>query len=277
MRNLLIAALAMCSFAAERKVDPTFLRRHIPDVAVGASDISTSSCHYRPLFGAGDSEAQVAHGVSRFAELTVDARGACKDWNYAAEEQVFVILEGAGRLQYGTEGVQVKRHDFMYLPAGVTHGISNPGASPLKLMVAGFRVASGTPPPGKLQIANIDDVPLQTVGGHPDSVRYRLLMGDTSSKRDRIAAGHLLVSLYLMEFQPGGTNAPHHHDNEEEIYLLLDGAGDMVAGGGVDGVEGRHPARPGDAYFFRLNCTVGFYNADRGISRILAFRSTYPR
>jgi mannose-6-phosphate isomerase-like protein (cupin superfamily) len=171
----------------------------------------------------------------------------------------------------------VKKGDFLYLPAGVTHGISNPGAGPLKLIVAGFRVAAGTPPPPKLQIANIADVPAQTVEGHPDSVRYRLLMGDTSSKRDRIAAGHRLVSLYLMEFQTGGTNAPHHHDNEEEIYVLVEGAGDMVAGGGLDGIEGRHPARPGDAYFFRLNCTVGFYNGNRGVSRILAFRSTYPR
>ena len=102
-------------------------------------------------------------------------------------------------------------------------------------------------------------------------------MGDTKSTRDRIAAGHLLVSLFVMEFKPGGDNTPHHHDNEEEIYVLLDGQGDMVAGGGMDGIEGPFPAKPGDAYFFRLNCTVGFYNGAQGPSRILAVRSTYPR
>jgi hypothetical protein len=59
---------------------------------------------------------------------------------------------------------------------------------------------------------------------------------------------------------------------------VLDGHGDMVAGGGVDGIEGRHPARAGDAYFFRLNCTVGFYNSNEpgAKARILAVRSLYP-
>ena len=54
-----------------------------------------------------------------------------------------------------------------------------------------------------------------------------------------------------MEFEPGGTNFPHHHDAEEEIYVLLDGKGEMVAGSGTNGLEARFPATPGDAYFFR--------------------------
>ncbi len=103
------------------------------------------------------------------------------------------------------------------------------------------------------------------------------MMGDVTSKRDRIAVGHVLTSLYVMEFQPGGTNFPHHHDAEEEIYVLLDGAGEMVAGSGMDGREARFPAKPGDAYFFRLNCTVGFYNGSKGLAHILAVRSLYPR
>ncbi len=53
----------------------------------------------------------------------------------------------------------------------------------------------------------------------------------------RIRAAHVLTSLFIMEITPGGTNQPHHHDREEEIYLVLDGTGDRVAGGGVNGVE----------------------------------------
>jgi uncharacterized cupin superfamily protein len=127
-------------------------------------------------------------------------------------------------------------------------------------------------------VANFNDVKWQTVSGHPDSVLYQLLIGDTESKRDKIAAGHVVTSLFIMEFEPGGTNSPHHHDSAEEIYLVLDGSGDMVADGGMDGVEGRHPARAGDAYFFRLNCTVGFYASKDPTpkARILAVRSRYP-
>lgn len=131
---------------------------------------------------------------------------------------------------------------------------------------------------GEVQTATLGEIKKQTVGGHPPSVLYQLMLGDVASKRDRIAAGRTVVSLYVMDFQPGGTNFPHHHDREEEIYLVLDGEGHMVAGSGVDGIENRIPAKAGDAYFFRLNCTVGFYATQApGVkSRILAVRSTYP-
>ena len=44
------------------------------------------------------------------------------------------------------------------------------------------------------------------------------------------------------------------------------------------GSEGRHPAKAGDVFFFRLNCTVGFYNGSEPNSRtrVLAVRSLFP-
>jgi mannose-6-phosphate isomerase-like protein (cupin superfamily) len=81
-----------------------------------------------------------------------------------------------------------------------------------------------------------------------------------------------------MDFAPAGTNLPHHHEGAEEIYLVMDGAGEMVAGGGMDGVEGRYPAKAGDAYYFRPNCTVGFYNQNKpgAKAHILAVRARIP-
>ncbi len=276
-RLLLVFAIGTVALnAAERKVDPTFLRRFVPAVEPKPMDVTTETCRYKPVFGAGDAETSIVRGVVRFGEMTVSPGGSCNAVSYPAEEQVYVVTEGAGVLQYGDETAPVKKNDFMYLPAGVKHGMSNNSAAPVRVIVMGFRIPSGTPPPPKLLIANIDEIQKQTVGGHPDSVVYQLMMGATTSTRDRIAAGHLLTSLYVMEFKPGGTNFPHHHDTEEEIYMLLDGEGQMVAGGGMDGIEGRHPVKPGDAFFFRLNCTVGFYNGD-GVSHILAVRSLYPR
>ncbi len=32
---------------------------------------------------------------------------------------------------------------------------------------------------------------------------------------------------------------------------MLDGKGQMVAGSGMDGIEGKYPAKPGDAYYYR--------------------------
>ena len=273
----LVLLVGAALLAAEHPVDPTFLRRSISGVAEKAMDVSSATCHYKPLFGAGDSQASALKGIARFGEITVDPLGASKSVAYPREEQAYFVEDGAGELQYGDGKYPVRRNDFLYLPAGIGHSLSNAGEAPLRVIVMGFKLAAAqTGDPTKPQIANTDDVKKQVVGNHPPSTLYQLMIGDVHSTRDKIAAGHVLTSLFIMEIIPGGTNLPHHHEREEEIYLLLDGAGDMVAGGGMDGVEGRHSAKAGDAYFIRLNATVGFYNTDAKTARILAVRSLFP-
>ncbi|MGH9696712.1 MAG: cupin domain-containing protein [Bryobacteraceae bacterium] len=275
---LLAFACVLPSTAADRHVDPTFLHRSISAVHEKKSDITTATCHYKPLFGEGDVDASAPAGIARYGEAIVDPNGTCAPAAYPREDQVYVVLDGSGSLKYGNETVPLRKEQYVYIPATVSHALSNNSSRPLHVIVMGFRTKGfeRTPMPPHALSANIRDVPTQTVSGHPSSALYRLLMGDVDSKRDRIAAGRVLTSLFLMEIAPGGTNFPHHHQREEEIYLVLDGHGDMVAGGGMDGVEGRHPAKAGDAYFFRLNCTVGYYSAPGVKSRILAVRSWYP-
>lgn len=264
--------------AADRTVDPTFLHRNLAIAQAEKSDLSTSTCHYKPLFGEGDGNRSVVVGVARFGEAIVDPNGACAAVQYPQEDQVYVVLKGSGSVKYGNADVPLTKEDYIYLPRTVSHTLSNSSSAPLNVIVMGFRTKGfkDAPIPQKPLKANIEEVRTQPVSGHPASTLYRLLMGDLDSKRDRIAAGRVLTSLFLMEIAPGGTNFPHHHQREEEIYLVLDGHGDMIAGGGTDGIEGRHPAKSGDAYFFRLNCTVGYYSAAGVKSRILAVRSWYP-
>ena len=216
--------------------------------------------------------------MARFGEFTLDPSAACPPETLPAEEQAWVILDGSCTLRYGDQTVPVRKHDFFYAPPAVPHALSG---GPCRAIVMGYKIpaAGRMDPPAKPLLANIDEVPKQLVGGRPPSTVYQLLMGDTTSKRDRLAAAHILTSLFIMTITPGGTNFPHLHETEEEIYLLLDGQGEMVAGSGADGVEGRYPARPGDAYFFRLNCTAGFYASsapNAATARILAVRSRFP-
>jgi len=276
---LLVSAFCMLLLNAEdRTIDPTFLYRNASRVEEKKSDITTTTCHYRPLFGQGDSDTSVVVGVARYGQAVIDPNGACATVQYPAEDQVYVVLEGSGSVKYGNEIVPLKKEDYVYIPATIPNILSNPSELPLTVVIMGFHTKGFEKtqlPPQPLK-ANIEDVPTQTVSGHPAAARFRLLMGDVDSKRDRLTAGHVLTSLFLMEIAPDGTNFPHHHEREEEIYLVLSGHGTMVAGGGMDGIAGRHPANIGDAYFFRLNCTVGYYSAPDVASRILAVRSWYP-
>ncbi|NWF84302.1 MAG: cupin domain-containing protein [Bryobacteraceae bacterium] len=272
----LVPALAVAA-------DPTFLRRDFRAIQPQPDDLTANAknAEYRPAFGIGDKDARQVKGIARYGELTVGPGGESAVVSYPAEEQIYYILEGAGTLTYGTKKAPIKAEDFMYLPPGVAHGVVNTSDKPLRLLVMGYKIPKDVKvePPADLMIANAADVPLQVLPGHGPTTQFKLLMGTTKSTRDKLAAASQMVSLFIMDFAPGGTNIPHHHEMEEEIYYVLRGSGEMVAGGGADGNEGRYRTKQGEVWFIRLNATVGFYSAAKEgepHDQVLAVRSTFP-
>lgn len=279
---LLLALLISSSLPAQtRKIDPSWLHRYAPQLHEATVGLSSDSCHYRPIFGEGDADSRTLRSVSRFGEATLDPHGNCRSTSYDREEELYFVLQGNATLHYGDRAYDMRPNDFTYLPPGISHTLSNASEHPATVVVMGFKIPAnisiGKPAP-EATIVNMDGLKEQTVSGHPNSVLYKLLAGPRTGTRDAIDTAYVVTSLFWMDFAPGGTNFPHHHETAEEIYLVVDGAGDMVAGGGTNGIEGRHPAKAGDAYFFRANCTVGFYNQYKpgAKAHILAVRSRIP-
>jgi mannose-6-phosphate isomerase-like protein (cupin superfamily) len=276
---LLLFLFAPLARAQTRQVDPTWLHRYVPAIKDTHVDLSAPGCHYKPMFGEGDSESRPLINVARFGEVIMDPNGNCKSVQYDRQEELYFVLAGKGTLHYGDQTHALRANDFTYVAPGVTHSIDNNSQESLRVVVMSFKIPPSIsigPPPSQPKIVNMDELKEQTVEGHPTSVLYKLLAGPLhGTQRDAIDQAYVVVSLFWMDFAPGGTNFPHHHESAEEIYLVVDGDGDMVAGGGTDGVEGRHPAKTGDAYYFRPNCTVGFYNrkAPGAKAHILAVRS----
>jgi mannose-6-phosphate isomerase-like protein (cupin superfamily) len=267
--------------AEDHPVDPTWLHRYVPELTEAKSDLASQTCHYRPIFGEGDKDDRSLQTVARFGEVTLDARGSCQTVTYDRQEEIYFVVEGAGLLRYEDQVQPVRKHDFTYLPPGAKHSISNNGDQRLRVMVMGFKIPKSISigaPFAHPKIANLEDAKEETVSGHPNSVLYKLLVGLHSGKRDLIDEAYVMDSFFWMDFTPGGTNWPHHHEAAEEIYLVIDGQGEMVAGSGMDGVEGRYPAKAGDAYYFRPNCTVGFYNQNKlgAKAYVLAVRARVP-
>jgi mannose-6-phosphate isomerase-like protein (cupin superfamily) len=243
-------------------------------VAAKPSVLSSPTAHYKPLFGENAPSPNLPKHVSRYGDLTVDPGGRSAMISFPREEHVLVVLEGEGTVTYNDQQQPVRAHDFLYVPPGVRFGVASRNNSRVRTMVMGYRVPESVPivMPPRLMVANWDDVEPVLVAGHPPVAKFRLMLGDTKSTRDRISAGQIITSLFLLEIQPNGTNFPHHHESEEEIYMVLEGTGQIVAGSGDNGVEGKFPAVPGDAYYYRPNTTVGFYTPNRP-ARILAIRS----
>jgi mannose-6-phosphate isomerase-like protein (cupin superfamily) len=280
LRVVSVAALVAALLAAG---ETGFLRRNLDDVRPAADDLTAgaSGASYKPLFGAGDAGAGQLVAVARYGELTLAPGASSALVTYSDEEQIYFVLDGAGSLAYADETAPVRKDDFAYLPPTVRHGVRNPSREMLRLIVMGFRI-----PPGKTaaasprpMLANAGDVALQVLGQHGPTTQFKLLMGTASSKRDKLAAAVVMNSLFIMEFAPGGTNIPHRHASEEEIYLLLRGSGEMVAGLDAEGKEVRHPVRQGDAFFFKPGTQVGYYSHAREgepHDLILAARASLP-
>lgn len=247
------AKTLLAAFVFAAAVDPTWIHKHAPSVQPVEG--------YKPLF----ENERVLRSVVRYGELIA----SLPTLTLPNEERIYVVLEGQGEITYQGAKQKLRQGDFLYIPPGAVHSLQ--GAN-WRVALMSFKAASAEIPKD-LPLANLDEVKKQVVGNHPPSTLYQLLLGDKKSTRDRLAVAETVTSLYIMEFAPGGTNAPHRHEDEEEIYYLLDGTGDMVAGSGTDGIMGKYPARPGDVYFFRRNTTVGFYNTGSTTAHILAVRS----
>ena len=274
----LVLLVSQGSWAQERRVDPTWLHRYLPSLSLTKVDLSSDTCHYKPIFDSADD--RVLRTVSRFAEVSVDGGGSCQSNLRDHEEEIDFVAEGTGVLRYGDEQQPLHGNDFVYLAPGSRRSITNNSGQPLRVIVMDFKIPKRTAIEASqhMRVINLNDLKEQTVDGHPDSVLYKLMVGPRGATRDAIDDAYVVTSLFWMDFAPGGTNFPHHHETAEEIYLVIDGEGEMVAGSGTDGVEGRYPAKAGDAYYFRPNCTVGFYNQNKpgAKAHILAVRSRIP-
>lgn len=227
---------------------------------------------YTPLLGHGDADAAKLVAVARYGLYTLKPGQSTQPESFNAEEQIGYVLDGAGTLDRAGQWSPLKSGDFFYLPPATTRAFTNTGRAELRILIAGYKLPPGAKT-GAFEIANSNDVPLQVLASHGPTTQFKLLMGQTTSKRDRISAASEMSSLFLMDFAPGGTNIPHSHAKEEEIYLLLRGSGELVAG------DQRIPVKAGAVFFYPPGTKVGYYSgAKEGQphDQILAIRSRLP-
>jgi mannose-6-phosphate isomerase-like protein (cupin superfamily) len=277
LRYLLTILMMTGTISAESQ----YLNRSLSSAGEINMELSTSSAHYLPMFGAGSDSSHLVKGLIRYGNLNIDPSGQSSSIRFTDVEQVIYVIEGTGVLTCSRVPVPISKNDFIYIPAGKRFSFSNPREKKLSVIVMWFRLLPGDTikPAPKMMIASSDEVPFQVLGSHGPTTTFQLLMGTTESTRDRLAASSRMNSLFVMDFAAGGTNIPHRHDNEEEIYLILRGKGDIVAGETPEGNELRHTSEAGDAYFFSPKTKIGFYSGNvegEEHARILAVRFRYP-
>ena len=62
---------------------------------------------------------------------------------HQVQEQVYHVLEGVGRLTLDGKAVLLRTHDYVFVPPGVRHSITNEGTQPLVFLVVTSPVEDG--------------------------------------------------------------------------------------------------------------------------------------
>jgi hypothetical protein len=212
--------------------------------------------------------------------MTVDPHGACQAVEYPRQEELYFVRDGSGVLSYGDESHPLAANDFMYVPPTVRHAASNPSGQPFLLVVTTVRIPADTPisQPEKLAVANLGELKEQNSRG-PSEVGALQALDRTSygytrpHQRDVHRRGLFSDGLHARRYKfsapsrNGGRNRPRARRRGKDGRRW-----------GMDGVEGLHPAKSGDVYYFRPNCTVDCYNQNKADAKahILAVRVFVP-
>src|SRR6185312_13840747 len=99
---IIVAALAAMQIATaqEHRISPTWLHRNLATAQEWKSDISTPTCHYKPLFGEGDADPSAIAGIARYGEAVLDPHGTCSGVQLSREDEILVVLQGNGTASY---------------------------------------------------------------------------------------------------------------------------------------------------------------------------------
>ena len=199
--------------------------------------------------------------------------GGALNTHFHAYEEAFFILAGQVVLTLDAHSYRLGPNDYGIIPAGVPHAwyALNDGPAQWYEMLAPqpkpadgirdtFFIRAGAPPtdgtapdfadPRTRYLGHFTDAQMPPSGkmqmdgdhaGNIHGISLKMLIDRT------LGAQHL--TLFMVEFQPGGEGVPHEHPFEESYYFLsgaaeglLDGATEQVATGDFvwTGVGGAH-------------------------------------
>ena len=66
--------------------------------------------------------------------VTLEAQGGQVPWHNQEQEEVYLVLDGTGEMCLGTEKIEVKAGQAVYIPSRVFHQLTNTGATPLHML-----------------------------------------------------------------------------------------------------------------------------------------------
>ena len=240
--------------------------------------------------------------------VTVIQPGGWLQRHFHSFEESLYVLDGELLWELDGRAHRLAKGDFGLIPVGVWHALGNAGSEPVRLLaintpqrlpadagrkdtffatgafdLAALDAAATRPPFGDPRlrwVGHYDGTPPQAEAlALGDPARGRRPVGrDTalvvysgiSVKMlvDRVFGAELLT-MFTVDYEPGGSAQVHDHPFEE-TYFFLDGEIEAELDGQV------HTVRAGDVVFSSVGATHGFFNNGTGRVRWIETQAPQP-
>lgn len=112
-----------------------------------------------------------------------------------------------------------------------------------------------------MYVVNIKDVEKKVLGSHGETAKYQLIFGRGSE----YPITKSITSVWVMTIEPRGTNQPHFHEDEEQVYLIKSGEGTISVG------DEKRRVKEGDVIYLPPKIAHAFYNDGERECVIIAF------
>jgi mannose-6-phosphate isomerase-like protein (cupin superfamily) len=66
--------------------------------------------------------------------VVLEPRGGQVPWHNQEQEEIYLILEGAGEMCLGTERSDIRAGQAVYIPPGIFHQLTNTGSEPMVMI-----------------------------------------------------------------------------------------------------------------------------------------------
>lgn len=66
--------------------------------------------------------------------VTLEPNGGQVPWHNQEQEEIYFVVEGSGEMCLGSERIDVKTGQAVYIPSGVFHQLTNTGDTPMRMI-----------------------------------------------------------------------------------------------------------------------------------------------
>lgn len=118
-----------------------------------------------------------------------------------------------------------------------------------------------------MHIRNFRSVKPKVQESHGPTTLYQNVFGAGSGEGPEMKG---FTSFWKMAIKPGGTNKPHTHQDQEQIYMVLRGSSTVMVG------EERKTAKAGDVIYLPVGLMHAVFNDTQKPCIILAVGAKLP-